>query len=298
MSKILQYVGGTVVLAGIGASALWYAKRMQGGATPLPEPGPDTPVPTPAPGPPKDPAKLEPISWQGAAPMPVPADVKGDLTRNWGTTPEDLKPLLLTIEEVTGIVGAARILGIVGFQESGFNPTAQNSDESERNASWRGYYNNKDRNPPLIFGEAAANFGSGGLFAGLAPYALWSAVQEMKDKAPLLGSDPRILFLPRVAAFAAAVYLSRLLKHYEIRDHADIKVGWGSISLLSENGRKDSDYARIRQKFLEDAKKLGIDLTDTQTIPTKLSASDWPGAKAVFDKLVITLPTPKKVVVT
>jgi hypothetical protein len=94
------------------------------------------------------------------------------------------------------------------------------------------------------------------------------------------------------------IYLYRLLKHYEIKDHADIKVGWGSISLLSENGRKDSDYARIRQKFLEDAKKLGIDLADTQTIPTKLSASNWPGAKAVFDKLVITLPTPKKVVVT
>jgi hypothetical protein len=102
--------------------------------------------------------------------------------------------------------------------------------------------------------------------------------------------------LPRVAGFVAAVYLQRLLSNYEIRDHADIKVGWGSVSLLSAAGRQASDYARIRQGFHETATKLGIDLTDEATIPEKMTASSWPGVKAVFDKIVVTLPTAVKVV--
>lgn len=305
MSKVLSYIGGSVVVTGITAAGLWWYNRAQAGVSPAPTPGP-TPGPTTsspeAPsGPPPGPLKLEPISWVNVAPMPVPADVKGDLSKNWGNTPADLRPLLLLIEEASGIVGAGRYLAVVGSRESGFKPTAHNGDEEkeqgERDASWRGYHNNKDHNPPLMFGDLAANFGSGGLFGGLAPYALWSAVQELKDKAPLLGSDPRILFIPRVAGFAAAVYLSRLLKFYNITDIADLKVGWGSVSLLSENGRKSPDYARIRQRFFEDAKTLGIDLSDTTTIPPKMSADAWPGAKAVFDKIVITLPTPGKVVV-
>jgi hypothetical protein len=305
MSKVLSFIGGSVVVTGLTAAGLWWYNRVQAGVSPAPTPGPTPGPTTPSPeaplGPPPGPIKLDPISWVNVAPMPVPADVKGDLSKNWGSTPTDLRPLLLLIEEASGIVGAARYLAIVAFRESAFTATAHNGDaeneQGERNASWRGYQNNKAHNPPLMFGEMAANFGSGGLFGGLAPYALWTAVQELKDKAPLLGSDPRILFIPRVAGFVAAVYLCRLLKYYNITDHADLKVGWGSISLLSESGRKSPDYARIRQRFFEDAKAVGIDLADTTTIPTKMSADAWPGAKAVFDKIVVTLPTPGKVVV-
>jgi hypothetical protein len=310
MSKVLRFVVGSAVITGISAAALrYYQQRLQssgqGSAAP-------TPAPAPAPGPatdepvlppqPEGPSKPAPMSWQNVAPLPVAADVAGDMTRNWGTTPVDLRPLLLLVEQVTGIVGAARILGVVAAGESEFKATAHNGDEQgesgERTASWRAYWRNKDRNPPLAYGEAAANFGSGGLFGGLAPYALWTGIQEMKDKAPLLGSDPRILFLPRVAGFVAAVYLQRLLRNYDIRDHADIKVGWGSVSLLSEAGRKDPDYARIHEKFLEKAKKLGVDLADEATIPAKLSANNWPGVAAVFDKIVVTLPTPGKVAIS
>lgn len=313
MSKIIRFVVGSVVLTGVGAAALrFYQRRTQAAADQAGEAPAPAPTPAPAPAPdkppslpqqPTSPSKLSPLSWENLVPLPVAADVPfGDVTRNWGTTPVDLRPLLLLIEFATGIHGAARLLAIVAYRESGFKPTAHNGDEEkeqgERSASWRGYFNNKDRNPPLIHGELAANFGSGGLFGGLAPYALWTGVQEMKDKAPLLGSDPRILFLPRVAGFVAAVYLQRLLRNYDIGDHADIKVGWGSVSLLSDAGRKDPDYARIRQRFYEDAKTLGIDLTDEVTIPAKMRADTWPGVAAVFEKIVVTLPTPGKVAIS
>ena len=309
MSKTLRYIVGTVVTTGatIGGVALY--KRLRGlppQTSPEPQPAPapvSAPAPTPAPAPvpaPHD-SSLGPISWEGALPLPTASEVKGDLDRNWGTVPKELRPLLLRIEEVTGILGAARFLGVVAAQESAFRPTAHNGDEfeeqGERNASWRAYYNNKDRNPPLMFGEQAANFGSGGLFGALAPYALWTGVQELKDKAPLLGSDPRILFLPRVAAFCAAVYLQRVLAYHDVRDIADLKVGWGSVSLLTEQGRKDADYMRIRNKWADDVKKVGIDLGDVATIPKMIVASPkWPGAQAVFDQLVVKLPTPGKAV--
>jgi len=306
MSKILRFVVGSAVLTGIGAAALrYYQARQQangqGAGTPPPPPGP-TPDESTLPPQPEGPSKPAAISWQNVVPLPVAADVPGDMTRNWGTTPVDLRPLLLQIEAASGIAGAARILALVAAGESEYQATAHNGDEQkesgERTASWRAYWRNKDRNPPLTFGEAAANFGSGGLFGGLAPYALWTGIQELKDKAPLLGSDPRILFLPRVAGFVAAVYLQRLLRNYEIRDHADIKAGWGSVSLLSEAGRKDPDYARIREKFFEKATKVGIDLADEATIPAKLSAANWPGAAAVWGKIVVTLPTPGKVAIS
>lgn len=308
MSKALNYVAGTVITTGAIVGAVAYARRRRA----LPPAASDTPAapgPAPAPAsepspippiPPPHPSSLKPMTWEGLVPLPTPTEVNGDLSRNWGTTPAELRPLFLRVEEASGIAGAARILAIVAYRESRFTPNAHNGDESdeqgERSASWRAYHNNKDRNPPLMHGEAAANFGSGGLFGNLAPYALWTGVQEMKDKAPLLGSDPRILFIPRVAAFTAAVYLQRLLAHYEIRDHGDIKVGWGSISLLSESGRTNSSYTRIRDQFFEDAKTLGIDLGDVATIPSKMSAAAWPGVAKVFEQLVVKLPTPGKVV--
>ena len=100
-----------------------------------------------------------------------------------------------------------------------------------------------------------------------------------------------------MAAFCAAVYLQRVLAYHDVRDIADLKVGWGSVSLLTEQGRKDADYMRIRNKWTEDVKKVGIDLGDVATVPKMLVASPkWPGVQAVFDQLVVKLPTPGKAV--
>ena len=242
------------------------------------------------------PPKPGPITWDNAAPLPLESEVIGDMSTNWGATPKELRPLLLLVEQASGIAGAARILDVIAKRESNFQSDAHNhgsqgEGQAERNASFRAYQARKAVNPPLMHGDAAADFGSGGLFGALAPYFLWTGVAELGDKAPLLNSRPEIMFLPRVAAFAAAVYLQRLLAKYELKDHGDIKVGWGSIDVLTK--RSEPTYSKIRERFFEDAKSLGIDLADTTTIPAKLSADKWPGVAAVFAQIVGTLPTPR-----
>ena len=227
------------------------------------------------------------------APLPRAADVSGDLVRNWGETPVDLRPLFMLMEETSRIVGAARIFAVIAYRESRFVTTAQNgnaaAEQDERDSSRDAYKNRKDSNPPLRYGEMAAEFGSGGLFGLLAPYFLWTGVPEVKEKAPLLNAPPSLLFQPRAAGFGAAVYMQRLLKQYRIDDIPDIKVGWANPALLGKS-RGGETYLSVRKRFLEDATAVGIDLADVDTIPAKLDASAWPGVPAVFAGLVGALP--------
>ena len=303
MSRFLWISLGTLAAtSGViaGASYVERRKRAQGGDSggepeaevpPTGEPDPDRPIPTPKP------SSLAPLAWDGAGSLPTASDVKGDLTRNWGRTPLDIRALLLVAEEASNIPGAARTLAGIATRESRFQPNAHNGNEpneqSERNASWRAYTQNKARNPPLAFGEEAAVFGSGGLFGALAPYFLWSGIQEMGDKAPLLGSDPRIMFVPRVATFAACVFMARLVRNYDVRDVPDIKVGWGSVSLLKGEARGGETYQSIRNNFVADMNALGIDLNDAATIPPRISGDGWPGVAKVFERIVGKLPTPR-----
>lgn len=221
-------------------------------------------------------------------PLPTAADVKGDLSRNWGQTPFDLRPLFQLMEEVSRITGFARIASVIAYGESRYVTTAHNgnaaSEQDERDGSRRAYQNNKDRNPPLRFGEQAAEFGSGGLFGLLAPYFLWTGVPEVGARAPLLGAPPEILFQPRVSAFGAAVYLQRILRHYRVDDLADIKAGWANPSFLKTK-RDSAGHKSARGRFLADVQAVGIDLGDA-TIPARLDASAWPGVPAVFARLV------------
>ena len=227
------------------------------------------------------------------APLPRAADVTGDLSRNWGETPVDLRPLFMLMEETSRIKGAARVLAVIAYRESRFVTTAQNGnatgEQDEREGSRNAYTNNKDRNPPLRYGEQAAEFGSGGLFGLLAPYFLWTGVPEIGKKAPLLKAAPTLVFQPRAAAFGAAVYMQRLLSQYRVDDVPDLKVGWANPGLLGKS-RGGEKYQDVRTRFLEDVKTVGIDLADVDTIPTKLDASAWPGVPAVFAGLVGALP--------
>jgi hypothetical protein len=227
------------------------------------------------------------------APLPRAADVSGDLVRNWGETPIDLRPLFMLTEETARIQGAARVLAVIAYRESRFVTTAQNGnaagEQDERDSSRDAYNNRKANNPPLRYGAQAAEFGSGGLFGALAPYFLWTGVPEVGDKAPLLNAPPSLVFQPRAAAFGAAVYMQRLLKQYRVDDVPDLKVGWANPGLLG-TGRGGETYQSVRKRFLEDAKTVGIDLADTDTIPAKLDASAWPGVLAVFAGLVGALP--------
>jgi len=227
------------------------------------------------------------------APLPRATDVSGDLQKNWGDTPLDLRPLFELMAEVGQIPGSGRLFATFAYRESRFVTTAHNGNASgeqhERDSSRAAYRNQKDHNPPLKYGEQAAEFGSGGLFGLLAPYFLWTGVPEVGKRAPLLQAPPELAFQPRAAAFGAVVYMQRLLTQYRIDDHADLKAGWASPSLL-KGDRGSEKYNEVRARFLDDAKTLGIDLTDTSTIPKKLDASAWPGVPAVFKALVGALP--------
>jgi hypothetical protein len=286
MSRLWITVGSVLGVAGVGGVALLYSRRASAASLP---PGP-TPGPTPAPGP-APPANLPPLEL---APLPKASDVKGDLIANWGSTPADLRPLFMYMEEASRIPGSARVFATIAYGESRFVTTAQNGNASgeqdERDSSRAAYKNSKDRNPPLKYGKAAADFGSGGLFGLLAPYFLWTGVPEVGSKAPLLGAPPEIVFQPRAAAFGACVYMQRLLANYRVDDVPDIKVGWASPSLLGKDSYGGKTYQSVRQHYLEKVAAVGIDLGDTTTIPKKLSAAAWPGVPAVFAALVGSLP--------
>ena len=241
-----------------------------------------SPTPGPSPAPPID-----------LGPLPKASEVQGDLVTNWGKTPTDLRPLFMKMEEVAKIKGSARPFACIAYRESRFVTAAHNgnapTEQAERDSSRAAYDGGKAKSPPLRYGEEAADFGSGGLFGLLAPYFLWTGVPEVGGKAPLLTAPPELVFQPRAAAFAAAVYMQRILTHYRVDDVPDIKVGWANPSLLG-SGRGGSKYQEVHARFIADAAALGIDLADQTTIPAKLEASGWPGVPAVFAGLVGTLP--------
>ena len=246
----------------------------------------DVEKPEPDAAPPKAPGK----GWWTRVPsLPTEDDVPGfDLANNWGTTPKNLRPLFALMEKVSLIRGSARIFALIAYREAGFKVAAHNDSPEETKSSRLAYKNAKDRNRPLTYGEASGEFGSGGLFGALAPYFLWTGVQEMKGNAPLLRAPPEVMFVPRIAAFGAVVYLQRLLDYYRIDDHADIKVGWANPSLLKSK-RGNSTYKTVRTRFYSDASVLGLDLEDTITIPKTLSAKSWPGVATAFTALT-TIP--------
>jgi len=274
MSSRSTWIGlGTALgVTGLAGGALLYSRRASAASSAVPAVGSGTGAP----------------AGGEFLPLPTAADVQGDLSRNWGETPFDLRALLLLMEEASRIVGSARIFSGIAYRESRYVTTAHNGnaagEQDERDGSRRAYQNNKDRNPPLAFGEQAAEFGSGGLFGALAPYFLWTGVPEVGAKAPLLKAAPEIMFQPRAAAFGAVVYMQRLLKHYRVDDVADIKAGWANPSFLT-TGRGSEGYKNVRSRFLADLQTVGIDLNDA-TIPAKLDASAWPGVPAVFARLV------------
>jgi hypothetical protein len=266
-------LGTAIGVIGVGG-ALLYSRRASA-ASPPPNTG------------------QEPLPPLELAPLPKASEIKGDLVTNWGTTPADLRPLFMRMEEASKIIGSARVFAVIAYRESRFVTAAHNgnapTEDAERDSSRAAYEGGKGRNPPLRYGEEAANFGSGGLFGLLAPYFLWSGVPEVGSKAPLLGAPPELVFQPRAAAFAATVYMQRILKHYRVDDVPDVKVGWANPSLLG-SGRGGSKYQEVRGRFLADATTQGIDLADRMTIPEKLDAAAWPGVPAVFAGLVGALP--------
>ena len=311
MNRALVIGGAAAAVATAGSVAYYFYRRSQAKelgpgtepAPPLDSPAPNAPEPGPAPAPTPShlPATTEAERvgvWDNVLPLPTAEDVSGDLESNWGSTPRTYRPLFQLMEEASGIEGSARIYSVIAYGESRYVPSAQNGDgetardKAERtysNRAWstmQGFGYNADNVP---YGPEAANFGSGGLLGALAPYFLAiGAVTLGKAGAPLLKSRPQIIFLPRVAAFHGVVYLWRLHTQHDVRDIPDIKVGWGSPSLLSAKNRGSATYTKIREKFVGHAREVGIDLSK---LPSKLNVDGFTGVTSVFEKIVGTLPT-------
>jgi hypothetical protein len=246
-----------------------------------------------APNPTPD-SSWNPKDWTGALPLPKADDVQGSVAENWGITPDELRPLFLLTEQVSGIRGSARVLSIIARRESRWISTAHNDSKKEVTASTNAYNNLKAKRAPLKYGAKAAGFGSGGLFGLLAPYYLWTGINEVKDKAPLLAAEPETMFFPRLAAFAGIAYMQRLLANYDVRDVPEIKVGWASVSLLDDDSRGGDTYMGVRGRFAEDVQASGINL-DHPTIPSieimrADAKSKWPGVLSVFQSLVGKVP--------
>lgn len=271
MKRAALIAGG--VALGFGATVLAARRALAVGET--------TPLPVGEP-------TLENDAWVDVLPLPTERDVKGDLERNWGKTPADLRPLFMLMEEASRIKGSGRIFAVIAKRESiGFQIDAHNTTDHEVGASCDAYVNRRGKNPPLVYGVDAALFGSGGLFGALAPYFLWTAITSKKKNAPLLQYPPEAMFLPRVAGFAAAVFMFRLLHYHRIEDHGDIKVGWGSQSNLYGDRRGGSGYIKSRTHFFGDADALEIDLDDTDTIPGPvLSSKGWTNVDEVRTRII------------
>lgn len=213
-----------------------------------------------------------------------------DLETNWGETPEELRPLFMRMEEVSGIEGAGRIYSVIAYGESRWQNDAQNDDAHEVDASTRALKNGLGRgNPTLKYGDEAAAFGSGGYFGALAPYYLWIGVPTVGKRAPFLDHHPKSMFSPRNAAFHAMYYLYRLIRVnlYTLRDHLDIKAGWAAPALITKSRLDSEKTLGIRAKFSQHAAEVGIDLNDTSTIPTVLSAARWPGALTAYNRITL-----------
>jgi hypothetical protein len=196
----LDRLGTALGVTGVAGGALFLSRRASAAALPTPQDPGIVPGPGPAP-------KID------LPPLPTAADVTGDLSRNWGETPFDLRPLFLLIEEISRIFGAARYLAIVAKRESAFRHHRAQRQRGERAGRARRFAaptpttrtatrrcDTASRRPTSA---AAACSGCS------RPYFLWTGVPEVGAKAPLLNAPPEIVFQPRAAAFGAAVYMQR-----------------------------------------------------------------------------------------
>lgn len=302
MADALRNVGYALA-ALAGGAAVTYGLMSTARAAEPPSGQPDTTPadPTPAVDEPTPPASglvtVRGVTWKNVLPDPTAADVVGDLETNWGDTPTELRPYFMFLEEKSRIVGSGRLFSVIAYGESRYVESAQNGDgdtdldRRERAGSGRAWEGLQKRGIPLKYGEDAAKFGSGGYFGALAPYFLATGINALgKKNAPLRYSNPRIVWLKRVAGWGAIIYMQRLLVNYTIDDHPAIKVGWASPSFLKGDELYGTNYQRVHAKFTRQAGEVGIDLEHTPTIPKKLSTANFPGVMPVFREVVGTLP--------
>lgn len=190
---------------------------------------------------------------------------------------------LVELERAAEIPGLARFLAAVGATESNWaSPTrysAHNDSASEVNASAAAVKGGLDRGlPPLGKGSAAAEFGSGGLFGLLAPYALWAGGPDY----PLVDRPPEIVFDPKIAGAIAADMVKRLRKR-GIASWDQMKVAWKGLGLaLGDPTLASKVSQQVLARAEKRAKEQGLDPT---FLDDPIDVSAYPGLTALLARL-------------
>ena len=185
MSRNLWTALGTLAGIGgvVGGSLLW--SRRASAAEGRPSSG--------APTSPSDPPVID------LPPLPRAQDVRGDLTTNWGTTPVDLRPLFVLMEEVSKIAGSARFFSVVAYGEARYSTTAHNGDAT-------------GERPVAAIGVVVATA------VVVVACRVWVATQAVMPKGPDV-----------IGPWAVASHLSRAPVSIDMYDLPPYSVGMGAV---------------------------------------------------------------------
>ncbi|MGB1015939.1 MAG: hypothetical protein ACPG4T_17510 [Nannocystaceae bacterium] len=224
--------------------------------------------------------------------LPLRGELEVDnTTENWGKTPDDLIPSFALMEEATRVPGLARLACLISYMETEWEQFFHDQSSDAVFASSSLYKLKKETRPPLKFGKEAAAFGRGGLFALPGSAFLWAGVDELKERAPFLPYRPGLMTShTRTSLFAAAIYITQLIKRAVIEDTTEVVIGWLDESLLSAQGHGSEAYQQVRRRVEFAAQEIGIDLDAIAMV----DANAYPGAQSVFERIVLKSrgPTP------
>ncbi len=213
------------------------------------------------------------------------SDKSSELEGNWGQTPENLRAGFLLMEEASRITGLARLAAVVAYMESGWNTGYRDDSSIAVLESKVNYYDHAGSLARLKFAKQAQNFGKGGLFGLYGPEFLWAGANDRHS--PLTELRPEVMLShPRASLFAASYYMAQLLRRYVVESLTEFLIGWTNGALLTAEGIKSGTYQQVRARVELSAKEAGIDLNDTDTMPTLLSASAWPGSRTVARRIL------------
>lgn len=210
------------------------------------------------------------------------AQIPGELTENWGTTPANLRPLFLLAEKAAGVPGSARLFAVLAKLQSGFNTDRHDQSQTAKQASQGQYLALRSKRPSLMpdAASSASNFGRGGLFSFLGPEFLWSGYQEMGPQAPLLSASMNTIYDQRYSLFAAAMRMQEVLAQLTASD-GPVEAGVGMYNPELLTSRDTQLYKNFRQAFVDASRDLGINLTK---IP-KPASVNYPGAATALNML-------------
>jgi len=193
---------------------------------------------------------------------------------------------LFAAEQAAQIPGLAVFLAVVGAGESNWkasNPwAAHNLDKQETDASRDAYLAGvKAGLPAMAHAEEVKAFGSGGAFALIAPYALWSG----RPSRPLLNEAPDILFDPATSLACAADTVVRLAAYKQVTSWRHVRVAWAALKIVKNDPSLTSEKAQaVLARMVKRTTEQGL-APLLPRLDAKPDVSKYPGLPMVLDRL-------------